>query len=138
VSTIFGEHINAVTATAQGYRIAFIHAATLVGVEVGLIEAHQAQVETEGLSRLSAASRFGCSSQGSAPAHQSTKAGGPCQLLTDKLHIGDQPQRLFQLVVMRVFPAGLPQPHLTATQVVARTAVEASLRQRRDLHRNTE
>ena len=134
--------MDSITASAQGHhRIAFIHAAALVRVEVGLVEAHQAQVKTE----LFVLFQRGQPSRLLIPgvAHQlvdQQKAGGTRELLTDLLHVGNQQQRLpVQLAEdARLMRAGLVHHHLTTAQAVARAAVQPGSLQRFDAQWNAE
>ena len=108
-----------------------IHAAALVGVEVGLIEAHQAQVEAELLGLL----QFGQPPWLLVPgvAHQlvdQQKRRGPRQLFTDLLHFTGQQQPLL-VVQQAVNPGGmgasLLHHNLATLEAVARPAIERHL-----------
>ncbi|MDT4849861.1 hypothetical protein FQZ97_839960 [compost metagenome] len=125
-----GEHTDGIAILAEGHhRIALVHPAALVGVEVGLLQRNQPQVEAELLVVLDRGKtlRLHIDREAHQLVHQQVDSG-PRQLLADLLHLAREHQPLAdadQAEDPRRMGAGFLHQHLAAAQATARAAVQA-------------
>ncbi|MNQ67424.1 hypothetical protein D3C85_819470 [compost metagenome] len=124
-----GEYTDGIAILAERHhRIALVHPAALVGVEVGLPQGDQPQVEAELLVLLDRGKtlRLDVDREAHQLIHQQVD-GGPRQLLADLLHLTREHQPLAnadQAEDPRRVGAGFFHQHLATGQAAARTAVQ--------------